>query len=284
MGLLGDVERGEGHYDAALALYRKARAAAPRDTDLLFAQVEALAATGADLREALGVLEHYLATQGENVVVLNRAADLLLESGDFAEAARRVRRSAQLDPNYWKTRVLGGRILLAEGHDARAIGALEEAIRLNPRDPEAYNWLATLYRKRGKSGLAEATYRRLLRLNPGDPQTTNNLADLCVERRQFVDAVRLAREALSGAPRNPRIQDTLGWALELAGRSKEAAPHLDAAHTKLPDEPEALLHWAINLRSRGRHEEARGPLQRVVLRAPDSASADRARKILGGGP
>jgi tetratricopeptide (TPR) repeat protein len=117
-------------------------------------------------------------------------------------------------------------------------------------------------------------YRRFLDHNPDEPKVSNNLANLLLEQGKVQEALTLALTARSGAPRSPIVLDTLGWALEKAGRPKEALPYLEETGRLLPDNPEVLLHREINLRSLGRGKDADGLRARreKLTRTPRPAS------------
>lgn len=175
---------------------------------------------------------------------------------------------------------MSAQISLASGDQIKAMVELQEAITLEPLQPNSYNLLAEIQRQRGELDKAEKTYQLLLDRNRGEPLTANNLANLYLEQNEVDKALKLAWVAKAGAPKNPHVLDTLGWALELSGRSEEAKPFLRQAAASLPDSPEVLLHWGVNLQSRQMHTEAREVFGDVVRLAPQSRSAARASELL----
>jgi tetratricopeptide (TPR) repeat protein len=279
--LLGDVERAGQRYPEAIQYYQRAQKLSPGALEPVFAQAAAMKEEGAGQREVVRWLDQYQEVHGETPQILNRIAGLYLEVGDLAAAGRNIDRSLQIDPNSWETRLLKAKVLLTENSVPKAIVELEEAIKLNPHRPGPYNALAEVYKNRDDLARAEETYQRLLDRVPEETQTANNLANLYLEQGRLEDGLQLARIAYAGAPHEPFILDTLGWALELAGRSGEAAAFLDAAMKRHSNHPEMLLHWGVNRRSLGKIEESEFALRRVLPLAPDSAAAAEARKTLG---
>lgn len=280
--LLGDVERARGNGDAGLLHYERAAELEPKAIEPLFAQVAVLEETGR-VGEARRRLERFLAEQGERPDVLNRLAGLHLAQGRPEAALQRVDRSLLLEPNHWGSRFLRARVLLAQGQEVKARLELEEAIKLHPLRPEAYNQLAELQRLGGEADRSEETYRRLLDRVPEEPLTNNNLASLYLEQGKTADALARARVAYAGAPRSPVVLDTLGWALHRSGDPHAARPYLEQAAARLPDHPDVLLHRGLNLLAVGQVREGREILTRVAARDPGGAAGKEAASALGGG-
>ncbi len=273
LALQGDLERARGKLRRALKLYKKAAEGSPEALEPVLAQADVMGELGTPLRDIRAVLDEYQSRNGESPYVLNFLARMYLDAGRVVSAGKVIDRSLLLEPNYWETRYLKGRLHLAQGEESRAAVEFEEAIKLGPSRPEPYNDLAALYRKQGDLERAEKVYRRLLDRNPREPVTSNNLATLLIETGRPAEAVDLARVALAGAPANPHVMDTLGWALQEAGDPDRAAAFLERAAAGLPDSPEVLYHWAENLRARGLAGEAARVAARVREIAPESSFA-----------
>ncbi len=273
LALEGDLERARGKLRRALKLYKKAAEGSPKALEPVLAQASVMGELSIPLRDIRAVLDEYQSRNGENPYVLNFLARTYLDAGRVVSATKTIDRSLLLEPNYWETRYLKGKLHQAQGEQSRAALEFEEAIKLGPSRPEPYNDLAALYREQGDLERAEKVYRRLLDRNPREPVTCNNLATLLLETGRPAEAVDLARIALAGAPANPHVMDTLGWALHQAGDPERAAALLERAAAELPDNAEVLYHWAENLRTRGERDEAARVAARVRELAPESPFA-----------
>jgi predicted Zn-dependent protease len=283
MLLAADVERVSGHPDRALEYCRRARSIIPQDLAPVLAEVNLLRQIGKGLSDGVAVLAAYKNKFGETPLLLNCEALIFLENGRTLQALKTAERSTLVDPNYGPTRYLVARVLSASKEsEAKVVGALEEAIKLDPSQPEPYNMLADLYLKKGDADRAEATYQRLLDLRPDDPVIANNLASLYLDRGRVKEALTLAWTAYVGASKNAYVLDTLGWALHLSGRPKEAQRFLAEAVSRLPENPPVLLHWGLNLRVRAKASESDDVLKRLLKVAPQSPEAARAAQALKG--
>jgi tetratricopeptide (TPR) repeat protein len=122
---------------------------------------------------------------------------------------------------------LGG-ILLEAGHLAEALAQREEALRINPTDPQLHYNLAHDLAQLGRVSEAIVHYEFALRVNPDFDRAQNNLAWLLATRPPTeggdpVRAVVLAERAckLSG-DRMAIYLDTLAAAYAAAGRFNDA--------------------------------------------------------------
>jgi Flp pilus assembly protein TadD len=253
----------------------------PDAIEVLFAKARVQQERGSPVGEVIQILEDFQRSRKEDPRILHKIALLWVGEGNLLAAKRTVERSLLLiEPNYWPSRTLLARILLEGGDESRARVELEEAINLNPFHPEAYLELGAILRRRGDLAAAEATFLQLLARNPEEANVANNLADLYLAQSKVAEGLQWARVAYAGAPKEPAVLDTLGWALHLSGQLEEAAQLLKRANEGYPDEPEVRLHWGSNLAARGDRTRAQQVLGWVVKSAPDSDAAARAREVL----
>src|SRR5439155_166206 len=76
---------------------------------------------------------------------------------------------------------------------AKAVNALEESLRQNPRDERAYYALANTYRRRGDTHAAEAVERRFLRISKLHIRIQSLEARLFYDSRNAPAHLELAR-------------------------------------------------------------------------------------------
>lgn len=129
-----------------------------------------------------------------------------------------------------------GRYWMALGQYEAAAEDLGVALTLEPDQPLHYVELADSHLRRQQFAAAEPLYRAALTLAGDDERALNNLAYLLVHADGDLDeAVQLSRRAVSLAPDNPRLLDTLGVALHQRGEYREAARILQRARTHAMD-------------------------------------------------
>ena len=80
---------------------------------------------------------------------------------------------------------------------ARAVTALEQAVRNNPADVEVIVYLAELYRNGGREEKAIPLYRRAIQLDPSQVTAPVGLGGILMERGQYAEAIRLWQDALT---------------------------------------------------------------------------------------
>jgi tetratricopeptide (TPR) repeat protein len=127
---------------------------------------------------------------------------------------------------------------------------------------------------------AEAAYREAIRAAPESAQAYNNLAMLLADAAgRSEEAVKLARNALMLDPANPRMLDTLGYALYKSGATGEAADILERARGRarwLPPaaQAEIAVHLARVHLANGDVHLAREVLRDALQLAPEAVPKD----------
>ena len=150
------------------------------------------------------------------------------------------------------------------GDSLTAQHLLEAATTYAPDFASAHAQLAVLYDRADKRELAIDRYRRALDAQPPYVRgeiveisnsagfmevrllALNNLAfDLAVYRRAPEEALPFAQKALTYAPEDPDLLDTLGWIEHLVGDDNNAMMHLRAAVARMPVNADVWLHAAV---------------------------------------
>jgi uncharacterized protein (TIGR03790 family) len=196
---------------------------------------------------------------------LESAHDPVMEmSADFAR-----RRLASLRREY--PHVPAGAFMLSiranslyqSGELEAARHLLEAATAFAPDFASGHAQLAVMYDQVQNYDMAIERYRRALDVQPAYVRSEvveisnagvmevrllalNNLAfDLAVHRHAPEEALPFARKALTFAPQDPDLLDTLGWIEHLVGDDNNAIVHLRAAVARTPANADVWLHAAI---------------------------------------
>jgi tetratricopeptide (TPR) repeat protein len=176
-------------------------------------------------------------------------------------------------------------VLIAQNKPEPALQAFQSAIKIQPKQFEAYRGMGQAYDmmgqaldKSGSSGAkalfdqAVASYQRALALHNDDVVVLNNLAWLLCERsNKCNDALPRAQKARDLAPQDPKVLDTLGWIQYKLGAFGEAEKTLQPAVEKARDD--ALIHYHLGMaRTKGAKKcEAVPTLRRAVMLDPKMA-------------
>lgn len=193
------------------------------------------------------------------------------QPGRAADALREARAVIGCDPNLAEGYYLVG---LAQfgAHPAEAQKALENALRIDPRDPRFYNSLARLHLLNDR--LPEALEMALAgrRVNPFDVTSANMQAVALMRLGRKAEAAGVIHEALALDPENAQAHAQRGWMLlgsqpELArvsfGQALRIDPRLDHAREGLVESMKArwpfyarvlrgmlwLKHYRVNKKS-----------------------------------
>jgi len=209
--------------------------------------------------------------------------------------------------------LMEGRLALQDGLTEEALAALEEARRLDPRDPGVLSLLAVAQEEAGRHDEAESSLRQLVGVAPDDSGARLRLAALldgqgrrdealavyrraveelgmdgagallvnnyayllALEERELGLALELAGWAVQEDPDNPAFRDTLGWLCFLTGDYTRADDELTRAYDLCRGavDPEILEHLARLRHRQGRLEEAEALLEKVLELREESGAA-----------
>ena len=203
--------------------------------------------------EAESAVVSLLAAAPDHIEGLRFLAELSTARGQTAEAARTLRRLAQLVPQDAAVRRQLGHALLELREFADAISILESAIALDPDNPRAYNNLGLAQLRAGDAPGALATLTRAVKVNAGNALAHLNLGlaqDACGEhagaRESYLRALAL----------EPHLAQAR---LRLSAQLQHVDPGV--AHS---EQLRALESVAINLMTTGKHAEASTLLTQIL--------------------
>jgi tetratricopeptide (TPR) repeat protein len=191
-------------------------------------------------------------------------------------------RSTQASSNTERTQLIlaESQLLRESGKHADAYALLESALAKQPDNTELLYETALTAERLGKTDVLEKHLKRLLEIKPDHAHALNALGYSFAERNiRLNEAHQLITHALSLAPQDPFIMDSLGWVLFRQGKLNEALTTLENAY-KIKSDPEIAAHigevlWALN-----RKEEARTVLRDAANKYPDNEVLSSAIKKL----
>ncbi len=263
----------QGRADEAVDLAESAGSA--YDARLTYAQ--ALVATD-QTDEARTTLEQLAEEKPTDPTPLTLLARLELDAGDAAAARQHASRALTAAPNDPAALLVAGRAALTDGDQAAAEPLLTRAMSAQP-SLDAATDLAQIYvarrdfdrartvfeaiarsypdaaaprtgegivlEKAGRTSEARAAYEQAIARDPNDPVASYALARLYAADPAMVEsAVALAQVAAAGAPTQPDVHDTLGWAYYKSGRLRSAADELERAVSLAPGDTGYRAHLA----------------------------------------
>ena len=127
----------------------------------------------------------------------------MLMSGDFEGAEREAEQALAISPNLARAHGMRGLTLIYSGRPREGLAAIQENIRLDPRDPTRVSLLQNaavgLYFCREYEAAAEAA-NRAIRLVPHYPNTYRRLAAALGQLGRTAEAGEALQTAIAAAP------------------------------------------------------------------------------------
>jgi Flp pilus assembly protein TadD len=162
---------------------------------------------------------------------------LLAQQGRKAEGLNLLEQVKVSNPQAAKQKALAiSQWLRDDKQFNAALTTIEEALTKFPADTDLQSELAMICEKLGRYEQMESLLRGIMKAKPNDPHAFNALGYSLADRNTRLDEARqLILKAIQLAPRDPFIQDSLGWLEYRVGNTKEALHILEAAYKARPD-------------------------------------------------
>ena len=161
----------------------------------------------------------------------------------------------------------------ADALKIEANAAIESALKLDRRNPEAYLARAMLTPPRGAWLKHEALVRRALAVDPDFADAHAMLGDLYLQAGRMQDAVDSYQRAVAADPLSPMNQANLVPAFSGLGRQEQAAAIRDQLYRIWPNSPRVWMHRLHNAAFPGKVEDAANVLAGID-KAPFKMEAD----------
>jgi Flp pilus assembly protein TadD len=126
------------------------------------------------------------------------------------------------NPPTTKTFFAMAEIFATQGRDRECEYVLKKIIQDNPKFLPAYNSLAELQMRRGRTHAAIETLQHALIINSDDPVLLNNLGMCWIIRQDYETALKMFTKAAGIMPENVKYRANMAVALGLMGRDEES--------------------------------------------------------------
>ena len=218
-------------------------------------------------------LEHYGQVRDGNHLLEAKLAvpSVWLRQGRLSEARQRFAELRQEQPKQAiKILVAESEALHHAGDDAASFAVLDEALNAGEKDPELLYAHALAAERMDKIDLLEKNLRQLLENKPDHAHALNALGYTLADRTtRYVEALPLIERALTLAPEEPAILDSMGWVQYRLGNHDLALKYLRRALARLMDD-EIAAHLGEVLWVTGQKAEARRVWSRALEHEPES--------------
>jgi len=240
------------------------------------ASVLALAALAAGTRQQVHywqnsetLFRHALSVTTNNAIANYNLAQALSVAGRVAEAAPFYAEAVRINPRYPEAHSNYGLALFIQGHPEEAISHYARALELNPRLSNAhFNW-ARVLSSQGKLDDALTHYAAELRNNPAHYLAHNFWGEALLARGKTSDAMSHFSEALRLTPNFAEGHLNLGVALAGSGMVDDAMAHLNESLRLQPHLAEAHTRLAMLLMQQRHTKEAVAHYREALRLKPD---------------
>ncbi|WP_048441383.1 tetratricopeptide repeat protein [Caenimonas sp. SL110] len=191
------------------------------------------------------------------VAAQHRRASILARQGKMDEARKLLRSLPDRSPEDARMKMMAEVQLLRENKQYKAAyQVMSQAIAKEPFDADLVYDQAMLAEKTGDLAEMERLLRQVIAAKPEYHHAYNALGYSLAERNvRLTEAKALIQKALSFAPDDPFITDSLAWVEFRMGNKAEALRILDGAYKARPD-ADIAAHLGEVLWSMGQRERA----------------------------
>ncbi len=210
-----------------------------------------------------------------------RRASLLARQGQMAQARALLRNQPERRTEDARLKLVAEAQLLRDFKEfQQSYEVYGEAVQRFPQDTDLLYDQAMMAEKAGKSDEMEKLLRQLIAAKPDYHHAYNALGYSLADRNERLpEAKQLIEKAVSLAPGDAYIQDSLGWVEFRLGNTARALTILQAAYARRPD-AEIAAHLGEVLWSQGQREQALKIWREGLLLANDNETLQNTLKRL----
>lgn len=244
--ILGAALSGEHKYDASIAAFQNAAAAAPSAVQPMAELVAALV-NAKQTDKAIAFLQSALKENPNNAQanVLLGNIDISNNMPDQAEQNFKAAIASQPKSDIGYQAL--AKLYVRQNKADAAMDVIQTGLKQQPDNATLHLALAGLFELKENYEAAISEYDYLLKQQPGSLIVINNLASLLADHR--TDKASLERaESLAASLQDsqiPQFKDTLGWVYNRQGDFKASVPLLEEASASLPNS--ALVHYHLGM-------------------------------------
>ncbi len=176
-----------------------------------------------------------------------KMAEIYRRKGERELAEEELNKAAEASSSLSEAEVhfLQGSAYIQEGNIDEGIEQLKTALKLNPKDPRAYNNLGLAYRKKRMLDEAISNYRKALDLDPSFPDVRVNLGEIYAQKGMVNEAISELQQAIRLDPNKAEAYNNLGVIFLQKKKLDEAISSFKKSLTVNPAYGEAYFNLAV---------------------------------------
>jgi tetratricopeptide (TPR) repeat protein len=204
---LGTAQKQQGDENGAIASYRQSLRLKPDSPPWVYFSLCTLLTQQEQWQEAVALYQQALQFHPDNADVYRQLATAQKQQGDEAGAIGNYRRTIELNPDSpaWVFFTLA-QLLSSQNQIEEAIHLYEEAIRVEPENPEGYRLLGVVQDMAGQTEKAIASYRQAIDMQPEGPiWVYYTLGQSLTVQEQLDDAIAVYEKAAQVYPNDSEV-------------------------------------------------------------------------------
>ncbi|MFO7864783.1 MAG: tetratricopeptide repeat protein [Salinivirgaceae bacterium] len=236
---LAELELGQGEGRISLELLQRAKDKFPENV-LVKIKLARLLMAMEELKDARTQLIQASRIEPRNPELYLMSSMIFQQIGEFDKAIEDLQKAVMYDPEYYDGHVMLGYVYAQLGNK-QTIDHYENAIRLQPDNPEAVYNLAMYYQDNGMYEEALELYRKgLEEIDPDMQHFLFNTAYVYENYKNNYDtAITLYQKVIDRFPDDYRAFYRMGLCYEELGKPEDAMAHYDMSLKVYPDFEEA---------------------------------------------
>lgn len=216
-----------------------------------------------------------------NPMPLLNLVNILIKEGSIEEAENLLLEHNLRYEKEIRTRLILGKIYLVNREINKAETLFQNVISLEPKNHEAHQQIALIYRLKGDLKQALIEYEKAIDLNPNDVVSLNDAANIYANvKKEIKRSLDLASRAAKLSPKSGTILDTLGWIHYLSGDLEEALTSFEKAYEYNPYLPVIPFHIGLSQFHLKKYKEAEKNLKLALNMKGRLEEADEAKELL----
>ena len=207
-------------------------------------------------KNTITLCEHALKVTDNNYESHFILADKLKEQGRIDEAIWHLSEAVKIAPKDVQAYVNYGLALSAKGRLADAASVYKKGLQIAGDNMELHNNLGNVLIRTGKSEDAVKEFEKILKIEPGNIVARINLGIALSESGRRDDAVKEYEKVMNIQPQNSVALDNLCTIFLAQGKADEAVREYRKYLQIKPDDPDVLNSLGIILFQQGKTDEA----------------------------
>jgi tetratricopeptide (TPR) repeat protein len=269
--ILGAALNGEGKYDASIAAFQNAVAAAPTAPQPMANLVGAML-NAKQTDKAIAFLQDALKNNSNNAEAYVLLGNIELSQKATDQAEKNFQAAITSQPKSDMGYQALSNLYIHQGNSDAALKVVQAGLKEQPADANLHLTQAVILEQQGNYEGAITEYQNMLKQSPGSLVVINNLASLLSDHRTDKASLEQA-ESLALSLQDSQVaqfKDTLGWVYNREGDFKASVPLLEEAVARLPDSALVHYHLGMSYIGAGQIAKASTQLNKALSQTSDS--------------